>query len=413
MASGNENISEFMAKFSEYNDLPYCSGVVSLSEANASLFYTTDLSNAKVINFTEPTQEQISALAQACQPATFGVNQQDVLDESYRKAGKMDAENFATQFSPNDLGMIAIIKGHLFRERSEQPMRAELYKLNVYGPGAFFKSHVDTPRSDTMFGSLVIILPTVHEGGNLIFRHDDNEWNFESAKAVSMSPPQAAFAAFFSDVEHKVLPVTAGYRVTLTYNLYFEKATEIIVCPAPNVDESLRVSLSRVLKDPAFLPDGGALGFGLSYKYPFDPQSTSLSDVLGWLKGPDAAIKQVCEAVSLKVAAKAIYGGQEEEGTVLLDQFYNFTYSGEMEEGIVDCLLFHSKKGTAQKIYDPEDYNPSDLHVVWLKPLGRVNKFKESYIAYGNQASLDYTYGDVCLIATVPPANERASSSAE
>jgi hypothetical protein len=43
-------------------------------------------------------------------------------------------------------------------------VKAELYKLNIYGPGDFFKSHVDTPRGPDMFGSLVICLPTDFTG---------------------------------------------------------------------------------------------------------------------------------------------------------------------------------------------------------------------------------------------------------
>lgn len=42
--------------------------------------------------------------SQACQP---GVQQQDVLDESYRnlKAGKMDAVYFSANFNPNCTGV--------------------------------------------------------------------------------------------------------------------------------------------------------------------------------------------------------------------------------------------------------------------------------------------------------------------
>src|SRR4051794_40804508 len=92
------------------------------------------------------------------------------------------------------------------------------------GPGSFFKPHVDTPRGDDMFGSLVVVLPTKHEGGTLIFRHGEKEWTFDSAKAVEPSDStslKAGFAIFYSDVEHEVTPVVSGYRVTLTYNLYF------------------------------------------------------------------------------------------------------------------------------------------------------------------------------------------------
>lgn len=78
-----------------------------------------------------------------------------------------------------------------------------------------------------MFGSLVLIFPTAHKGGSLIFRHHDEEWTFDSAAAVSSAPaPSIGFVAFFSDVEHEVTPVESGHRVTLTYNLYFDASTE-------------------------------------------------------------------------------------------------------------------------------------------------------------------------------------------
>jgi len=47
--------------------------------------------------------------------------------------------------------------------------------ISYAGPGGFFKAHVDTPRGATVFGSLVVILPTVHEGGALILRQGGEE----------------------------------------------------------------------------------------------------------------------------------------------------------------------------------------------------------------------------------------------
>lgn len=44
-------------------------------------------------------------------------------------------------------------------------VRAELYCLNIYCPDGFFRSHVDTPHASSMFGSLVICLPTDFTGG--------------------------------------------------------------------------------------------------------------------------------------------------------------------------------------------------------------------------------------------------------
>jgi hypothetical protein len=73
-------------------------------------------------------------LSEACQPATFGVNQEDVLDESYRKAKKMDATDFATKFIVADSSLMDVIRSELLEgHESNKPIQAELYKLNVYG----------------------------------------------------------------------------------------------------------------------------------------------------------------------------------------------------------------------------------------------------------------------------------------
>jgi len=93
--------------------------------------------------------------------------------------------------------------------------------ISPEGPGSFFKAHVDTPRSEAMFGSLVIVLPTNHEGGSLTFRHRGLEYSFDSAKAVALDEnttnPQVAYVAFYSDVEHEVSIVQSGYRVLTTF----------------------------------------------------------------------------------------------------------------------------------------------------------------------------------------------------
>ena len=73
-------------------------------------------------------------LAGACDPATFGVNQKDVLDESYRKAGKLDVVNFATKFKLEKSGIMNTVRAALLEGHdSNRPVEAELYKLNVYG----------------------------------------------------------------------------------------------------------------------------------------------------------------------------------------------------------------------------------------------------------------------------------------
>jgi len=56
------------------------------------------------------------------------------MDESYRKAKKMDTANFATNLDVLNSGLIELIKGQIMDdEAASKGMKFELYKLNVYG----------------------------------------------------------------------------------------------------------------------------------------------------------------------------------------------------------------------------------------------------------------------------------------
>jgi hypothetical protein len=77
--------------------------------------------------------DPVSKLVAGTQPASFGFQGKDVIDESYRKASKMDTSAFSTNFCPYELGIIDVIGQTLLPKspRSCQGIRAELYKLNV------------------------------------------------------------------------------------------------------------------------------------------------------------------------------------------------------------------------------------------------------------------------------------------
>ena len=86
------------------------------------------------INLAKATKEELERLTNACQPATFGVNNEDVHDESYRKAGKMDFGNFATSLDVIGIGLIDAVRGELLDgENDAREIKVEMYKLNVYG----------------------------------------------------------------------------------------------------------------------------------------------------------------------------------------------------------------------------------------------------------------------------------------
>ncbi|KAI6123203.1 hypothetical protein EDD16DRAFT_684597 [Pisolithus croceorrhizus] len=215
------------------------------------------------IDLSSPTPEELDSLSNACQPTSFKVNHEQVYDESYRKAGKMNTANFATQFSVRNAGLIHIVRRELLDHSDANPeIKAELYKFNVYGKDSFFKARKDTPHHGNIFGTLVVIFPTQYEGGEFVLRQRDLEWSLDSAKTLpdSSHRPRVGYVSFFSDVEYEVRKVTFGCRVTLTYNLHFNPESEasigIASAPAPH-EGSLATPLYTLLTDPTVLLRGG------------------------------------------------------------------------------------------------------------------------------------------------------------
>ena len=82
-------------------------------------------------------EEAFRQLLHDCQPATFGRGGEDVYDESYRKAGKIDASHFSTSFNIHESGILNEVARWLLPGVSTPPngcsISAELYKLNVRG----------------------------------------------------------------------------------------------------------------------------------------------------------------------------------------------------------------------------------------------------------------------------------------
>lgn len=86
------------------------------------------------INLAKATRDELEQLAQACEPASFGKKHENVFDETYRKAGKMDPECFASSLDLFHTDLMKIIRGYLLEgTQSKEIIKTELYKLNIYG----------------------------------------------------------------------------------------------------------------------------------------------------------------------------------------------------------------------------------------------------------------------------------------
>ncbi|EJD46054.1 hypothetical protein AURDEDRAFT_87240 [Auricularia subglabra TFB-10046 SS5] len=358
---------------------------------------------------------ELDKLAAACEPATFGLNQKDVLDESYRKAGKLDKKDFALNLDIVRSGLLQAVHDGLFSwEASPRNIQAELYKLNVYGPGSFFKAHKDTPRGEGMFGSLVVNFPIEHEGGALILRHDGHEVVHDASQAAYTAPDQVSWVAFYSDVEHEVLPITSGHRVTLTYNLYFFDAEPAL----PTTSEPIFRAIEQLLADDTFLPKGGRLGFGLKHQYPIPADSKQedpavLKELTKCLKAGDRALFSALASAGLEPKLSMVYDTRD-DGVYLLDSIFGDGDLSECDwrEAFVKWSKGEQIEGDPGEVYNDKtrQWERAPMHGVnWIVPRNDHSRFKTSFIAYGNQASLESIYGDLVLIVNVPPRSQRAA----
>ncbi|RDB15876.1 hypothetical protein Hypma_003676 [Hypsizygus marmoreus] len=420
--------------FTAIAEKTYCSGTLPLSTQHAYLYYGKDQA-ARRLNFITASEEELSALALSCDPATFGRGAADVLDETVRKAGKLDLEHFSSTFNLAESGLMDIVRSELLEGKSEQKksIRAELYKLNVYDRGAFFKAHKDTPRGEHMFGSLVVVFPARHVGGALLLRHGGKEWTIDAATEISSkTSPVIAYVAFYSDVEHEVTPVTSGHRVTLTYNLYFVRRKEDDTAPPKAADltssneAAFHSVLSQALADPAFIPEGGRLGFGLSHQYPFSRRLNNMIDkyegnqdvrrilkkTVNVLKGSDSMIFRVCKSLFLKGYLSAVYRVPSWDKEKRVEYFRDYILDTPTELGYVSLDVGTSLEELgAERIYKhgrPGSTTTNTVH--WITRMTTFNDVASQYSGdLGNQGETDIVYSSICLIVDVGKFEARAT----
>ncbi len=141
------------------------------------------------------------------------------VDETVRKA--KDTDDFAVPDALTD----DLVRFWMTRV-NDDTVHVVPYKVNVYGPGDFFKRHLDTPDAD-LIGTIVVGLPSL---AGLVLGPDADagsvtrdDWDDDDEDRVFVSAP-ARFdhweaVAFFTSVPHAVVPVEA-FRATIAFKVF-------------------------------------------------------------------------------------------------------------------------------------------------------------------------------------------------
>ena len=267
-----------------------------------------------------------------------------------------------------------------------------------------------------MFGSLVIVLPTPHTGGKLVLRDGQEEWTIDAAAEMqAKGRPCVTYIAFYGDVEHEVLPIEAGYRVTVTYNLYFTSGPDPVYPALSNPRYNrLRAAFEEVLADSTILPTGGYLGFGLRRQYGLG-RTTDLTVLEDNLKGGDALLMQVCRDLSLVVSLRVFYKGMDyyEFDDLLIDKIPQLQ-GGYFEDETVTSSILDDHPKTLRVLPSPPSQQAEskpDIAIEWVLGDLKNGGVAQDIMTYGNEPSLDTVYVNVCLIVLMGPSEDRRDTA--
>lgn len=238
------------------------------------------------ISFPVPAS-QIRSILKRAEQAPYGRGEETILDTSVRNAW---------QIAPSEVR----IEGRSWERTFQQilstvtdglgctgmKVSAELYKLLIYGRGGFFLSHRDTEKTDGMFGTLTVVLPSVHAGGELVVRHGGRE------VTIDLSEPgencELGFAAFYADCEHAIQPITKGSRICLIYNLLQGRTGKRNKAITPPVYDTEAERAGEILKQ-SLQKSGAPAKLAWLLEHEYSPAGLSFSG----LKGRDAAIAKL------------------------------------------------------------------------------------------------------------------------
>ena len=309
-------------------------------------------------------------------------------------------------------------------------------KLNVYQKGDFFKDHIDTPRGVNMFGSLVICLPVYHIGGKFVLYDKKDNIVYKSCWGDTTF---IHWIAFNSEYRHQVLPVLEGNRLTLTFNLYSKKTSNIT-----QIDKPI-----NLIDTPEFdFHKKGAFATSLHHLYPIDTRQNS-NNIID-LKGSDKCMYELfknkynCDVqlyykiqVTLESHAdinRNMYQIFEEaivnDSIESNDNEINDCDGDDYNEYVMNFLQKESKRkysgvtcdkwnvytfnvfvpfnekyieidyqheGDLLEVLNENVCNVMYIPVTWINN-SKIQSRIGTYLAYGNEASIDHIYASGCLV---------------
>lgn len=145
-----------------------------VSHTDVFMFYEDREGHAHRLNFPA-SDNDLETLASNCDPATFGVLNEERLDLEYRSAWKLDETKFLTSFHPGECDIMEIVGQILAPIPSNlgnhSAIVAELYKLNVCLPQRVSKARFIKGRMTSSSLTWILLGRRINSGlSSYVFR---------------------------------------------------------------------------------------------------------------------------------------------------------------------------------------------------------------------------------------------------
>lgn len=211
---------------------------------------------------------QAHELIDLCHQAPYGKGVETLVDKDVRNTWELDADQIEFT-NPKWQALVADVVAESQQQLGleDHKLIAHPYKLLVYEPGGFFLPHRDGEKLDRMVATLVIGLPSVYSGGELIVTHGGR--SHEIVFTGAMSGYELSYAAFYADCEHEIRPLKNGYRLCMTYNLTLADSRRKKGIAAPAYGSAVN-TIARLLTDWRAGSEAGRLAILLEHRYTED-----------------------------------------------------------------------------------------------------------------------------------------------
>jgi hypothetical protein len=167
------------------------------------------------------TDLQAKKLIGVCKQAPYGKNQQTLIDKNVRDSYQLSPSSIKIGNKTWNAKLKELVARVSKGLGCVPKVEAKLYKMLIYKTGGHFLKHRDTEKEKNMFATLVLQLPSIYTGGNLVVYHgtDGSKKCIDFGQKQGKSQFSIYFAAHYADLEHELLEITSGYRVALVYSL--------------------------------------------------------------------------------------------------------------------------------------------------------------------------------------------------